>query len=87
MTTNQMIIIDTPEGINMYRMLTIAHSLAFEISTSMKMSRISALKTAKADGLTKASRKPAALRDVVAHIQSINPAYEPSKQILEAMSK
>jgi hypothetical protein len=80
-------IIDTPEGINMARLLTIAHSLAFEAVTGMKMTRISALKVAKADGLTKASRKPAALRDVVAHIQSINPAYEPSKQMLEAMSK
>jgi hypothetical protein len=80
-------IIDTPEGINMARLLVIAHSLAFEANTGMKMTRISALKVAKADGLTKASRKPAALRDVVAHIQSIDPTYEPTKQMLEAMGK
>lgn len=87
MSQNETIVIDTPDGIYMYRLLSIAHSLAFEIKTGMKMSRISALKVAKADGLTKASRKPAALRDVVAAIQERNPDYEPSGQILEAMTK
>jgi uncharacterized protein with FMN-binding domain len=85
--TNETIVIDTPDGIYMYRLLSIAHSLAFEIKTGMKMSRISALKVARADGITKSNRKPAALRDVVAHIQSLNPDYVPEGQIKEALSK
>jgi hypothetical protein len=80
-------VIDTPEGINMYRMLTLAHSLAFEINyPGMKMTRVSALKVAKADGLTKASRKPAALRDVIAAIQAVNPEYVPEGMIARMLN-
>jgi len=80
-------VIDTPEGMAFVRMLNIAHSLAFEINVpGMKMSRFSALKVAKADGLTKASRKPAALRDVVAAMKVANPDYEPSGPIVKALN-
>lgn len=84
--TNETIVIDTPEGINMYRLLTIAHSLAFEAKTGMKMSRISALKVARQEGYTKSNRKPAALRDVIAVIQSYDPDYEPTQMMKEVLS-
>ena len=84
--TNATIVLDTDEQIYMFRLLSMAHSLAFEIRTGMKMSRISALKVARADGITKSNRKPAALRDVVAAIQARDPEYVPSKQIQEALA-
>jgi len=81
-------VIDTPEGMQYVRILTVAHALTLEINTGMKMSRgISALKVAKRDGLTTHSRKPAALRDVVAVLQEINPDYVPDKRMEEAMLK
>jgi hypothetical protein len=80
-------VIDTPEGMEYVRLLTIASSLAFEINVpGMKMSRISALKAAKQSGYTKASRKPAALRDVVALMKVANPGWEPSGTIERALN-
>lgn len=35
--------IDTPEGIDMLRVITMRHALRFEVQTGMKMTRISAL--------------------------------------------
>lgn len=86
MTNNEAFVIDTPEGINMYRLLTIAHALAFEAKTGMKMTRISALKVARSEGYTKSNRKPAALRDVLSVIQAIDPTYEPTPMMKEVLA-
>jgi hypothetical protein len=83
-----MTVIDTPEGIQYFRMLSMAHALAFEINVpGMKMSRVSALKAARADGITKSNRKPQALRDVVAALKQVNPDFEPGDTIQKALDR
>ena len=83
-----MTVIDTPEGMAFVRVLTMAHALAFEINVpGMKMTRFSALKAAKQAGYTKASRKPAALRDLVGVLKEMNPSYEVSGTIAKALGE
>jgi len=85
------VMIEGPEGVGMVRLLAIAHSLALEINTGMKMSRgLSPLAVAQRDGITSKRTKKGALRDVVAaikqaHIDQGRPAYEPSSVIVRAM--
>lgn len=69
------IIIDTPAGIAMFALLQLAHALALEINTGMKMGRGSLVKVATARGLTDQRTKKGALRDVIAHIQQVNPEF------------
>lgn len=81
------ITIDTPAGIAMARKITIAHGLAFEINTGMKMTRQSVLAVAQHDGMTVKRTKKGALVDVVKSIKSDWPDYEPSSGIVRALAK
>jgi hypothetical protein len=80
------ITVDTPEGIEMFRLLAIAHALSLEVNTGMKMSRgVSVLAVAQRDGLTVKRTKKGALKDVIAYIQRVDPEYQPSDTIIRAM--
>jgi hypothetical protein len=69
--------VTTPEQHSMYRLLSYVAMLSIEINTGLKHSRGSVLAAAKRDGLTRKQTKKGALRDIVAIIKGINPAYEP----------
>lgn len=78
--------IDTPEGIQMVRLLAILHGLALEVNTGMKMSRgVSVLAVAQRDGLTVKRTKRGALKDVLAYVQKVNPDYQPGETITRAL--
>ena len=85
------VVIDTPEGINMLRLISMAHALALEVNTGMKMSRgVSVLAIAQRDGITNKRTKKGALKDVVEYIQLVHeaegrPPWEPSETIVRAM--
>lgn len=76
------IVIDTPAGINQFRLLAIAHALALEVNTGMKASRISALSVAQRSGLTTKRTKKGALADVIAAIQEADPAFTVDERTL-----
>lgn len=62
MTTNETIVIDTPEGIAFVQLLAVRSGLRMEIATGMKMSRgVSMLKVANRICGTNFRRKEAAL--------------------------
>lgn len=80
------VVVDTPAGVEMYRLLALAHALAIEINTGMSTSRgRKPLAIVQGDGITEARTKRAALRDLVKHIQRLNPAYVPGSTIVRAM--
>jgi hypothetical protein len=78
--------ITTPEGIAFYRLLTVAHGLALEINTGMKMTRQSVLAVAQRDGLTVKRTKKGALRDVVKALKAAQPDYAESASVARAMA-
>lgn len=54
------IILDTPEQIDMARVITLAHGIAFEITSGMKMSsRYSSVQVANRMGFPGKQKKPA----------------------------
>jgi hypothetical protein len=59
-------VIDTPEGIAAVRVITLMHSLRFEIETGMKMTRFSLLNVCKRDYGITARTKKAALAELEA---------------------
>jgi hypothetical protein len=79
-------IADTPEKVAMVRLLTIAHGLATEINTGMKMTRVSVLTVAQRDGLTVKRTKKGALRDVVKALKAARPDYVESGSIARALA-
>lgn len=80
-------VVDTPEDIEMYRLLTIASGLALEINTGMAVSsRFSLLATVQQQGLTSKRTKKGALKDVCAHIKKLNPAFVPNPRVAQAMA-
>jgi hypothetical protein len=87
MAQDRTIIIDTPEGIQTVRLLACIHALALEINIpGMKMSRgVSPLKAAQVSGWTKSRTKVVALRDCVEVMETVNPDYMPSNNVLGAM--
>jgi hypothetical protein len=54
-----MLVIDTPAGIEHYRMAALISSLRFEVSTGMKMTRFSLVKVAQEYGCPKNTKKGA----------------------------
>jgi hypothetical protein len=71
------IIIDTPEGIHMWRMLSFRSALSLEIKTGMKFSRGSVLAAAQAQGLTTKRTKKGAYADIDAIIVSLGGESKP----------
>jgi hypothetical protein len=61
----------TGADVNTYRLLTIRRGLKMQAETGMKLSRVSCLAAAKADGLTKARTARAAYADVDAFCVSV----------------
>lgn len=59
-----MTIIDTPAGIQMYRLLSFRSLLQIEIKTGLRHSRGSVLAQARREGLTSARTKIAAHADI-----------------------
>lgn len=62
---NEMIICDTPDSIEHYRMCAIIASLKIEINTGMKMSRFSLVETAKQNYGTKGRTKKKVLEEML----------------------
>ena len=62
------IIIDTPEGIAMYRLLSFRSMLSIEIKTGMRHSKGSVLAAAQRQGLTTKRTKRGAYADIDALI-------------------
>ena len=68
MADNDTIIIDTPEGIEMYRLLSFRSMLRIEILTGMRHSKGSVLAAAQRQGLTTKRTKRGAHADIDALI-------------------
>jgi hypothetical protein len=63
-TTDAGFIIDTPEGMEMYRLLSLRSMLSIEIVTGLKHSRGSVLAAAQRQGLTAKRTKRGAYADI-----------------------
>ncbi len=79
----------TGEHLNLFALISLAHGLALEINTGMKMSRGgSPMLAAKAQCGSHKNTKKGVLRDYVAWLSaSTSPAWEPSPSIVKAMAK
>lgn len=84
--SNEMIIVDTPKGIDMVRLITLAHGLTLEINTGMKAGPYALTVVARGLGVTNKKTKKGVLRDVVAAIRKAHPDYMPSKNMTQAMA-
>lgn len=81
-------IVTGKEDINTFALITLASALALEISTGMKMSRISALQGAKNLGVIPADKrgnKKQALKATIAKIKQARPDYEPAPTVARAL--
>jgi len=81
------IILDQPQQIAYARMLTLAMGLAFEIKCApMKYTRFALIPIAKDYGF-KGSRKPAALAFMIEKLKEVNPDFEPTQTMQDALAK
>jgi hypothetical protein len=71
----------------LFAIVTIAHGLALEINTGMKVSRMGALQGARNHGLIAPNgrSKKAALKAAVKLLKEVNPDYQPSESIKKAL--
>lgn len=85
--SNDTIIIDTPEGIEMWVFTSRMFQLALEISTGMKATRGSVLADCQRRGYTDKRTKKGALRDLVATAQQVRgPEWQVPATVAQALS-
>lgn len=88
MSEQEGFIIDTPQGIEMFRVLQVLHGLAMEINTGMSVSsRGSIMLLAREMCGTSKRTKKGVLRDYVKWVQSWHPTFEASDRVKKAMAK
>jgi hypothetical protein len=74
-TSTGAIVAEGPEGVALYRLLTIRRGLKLEIETGMKLSRgISTLAILQREGITAKRTKKGALADLEAYLAENYPA-------------
>lgn len=76
----------TGPDVHTFHLLRLAHAVALEVNTGMKMSAGSALQAVNRVTGKTARTKRAALADLVAHIKDQRPDYEPSPSIVKALA-
>lgn len=79
----------TGEDIPVYALTTLAHALAFKITTGMEMSRIPALQGAKNLGVIpkdKRGNAKTALKLTVQKLRESKPGWEPSGTVAKALA-
>lgn len=79
------VVIDTPEGIQMFALLQVTHRLALEINTGLKF-RQSSLAAVQRAGYTSKRTKKSALKDMVTLLQEMRPDYVPRDSIARALN-
>lgn len=82
-------VVITGPDINTYALLSLAHALAFKVTTGREMSRIPALQGAKNLGVIpqgKRGNAKAALKLTVQKIREARPDYEPSGTVAKALA-
>lgn len=81
----------TGPDITTFRLLTLAHAAALEISTGLKASRIPLTQMARNAGVIPADgsrpQKKKILRLTVQQLRQVRPDYEPSALIAKALTK
>lgn len=88
MSEQEGFVIDTPEGIQMFRVLQVMHGLALEINSGMRLTnRGSVMLMAKQMSGSPKRTKKGVLRDYVAWVQSFYPEFTPKENVTRAMSK
>lgn len=88
-TPDGSIIVTGKDDTRLYQLITLAHALALEINTGMKVSRTSALQGAKNLGIIPADKrgnKKAALKATIAKIKESRPDYEPTGSVAKAVA-
>lgn len=84
-------VLDTPEGIRFFTVNAVALGLALEITTGMVLSsRGSGIKAAQIQRIIPAGKRTtrkAALKATVAELKRLNPEWEPTGFIEEALAR
>lgn len=77
----------TGAGIDAFQVMRVAHALAIEINTGLKMSNGSVMLLAKEYCGSSKRTKRGVLIDYIAWLKEVLPDYEPSASINQAMAK